>query len=121
MAKYLGVNIQFRGRHTLKWEQDIISNAKKYAFSVLSITRSELDRSLVARSLWEMCAIPGILYGSEAMCLGAGTVNEIEKIQGILGKFILQVPNSTTGPVIWLNGGFMLIMKRKVNYLWRID
>ena len=68
VAKYLGVNIQLRGRHTLKREQDIISTARKYAFLILSITRAGLDRSLVARSLWEMCAIPTILYGSEAMC-----------------------------------------------------
>ena len=124
VAKYLGVNIQLRGRHTLKREQDIISTARRYAFSILSITRAGLDRSLVARSLWEMCAIPAILYGSEAMCLGDGTMNEIEKIQKIIGKFIIQVPNSTAGPAVWLDGGLMpiryRIMKRKVNYLWRI-
>ena len=71
-----------------------------------------------------MCAIPAILYGSEAMCLGDGTMNEIEKIQNIIGKFIIQVPNSTAGPAVWLDGGLMpiryRIMKRKVNYLWRI-
>ena len=92
VAKYLGINIQVRGRHILQQEKDIVSTAKRYAFSILGMTRAGLDRSRTARMLWESCAIPAILYASEAMTLGEGVVKELEKIQGVIGKFIIQVP-----------------------------
>ena len=93
VAKYLGINIQVRGRHILQREKDIVSTAKRYAFSILGMTRAGLDRSRTARMLWESCAIPAILYASEAITLGEGVVKELEKIQGVI--FIIQVPGST--------------------------
>ena len=123
VAKYLGINIQVRGRHILKREKDIVATAKRYAFSILGLTRAGLDRSRLARILWETCAIPAILYGTEAMTIGTGTENELEKIQGMIGKFILQVPGSTARAVSWLDAGLMpiryRIKKRKAGYLWR--
>ena len=74
VAKYLGINIQVRGRHILQREKDIVSTAKRYAFSILGMTRAGLDRT--ARMLWESCAIPAILFASEAMTLGEGVVKE---------------------------------------------
>ena len=69
VAKYLSINIQVRGRHILKREKDIVATAKRYAFSILGLTRAGLDRSRLARILWETCAIPAILYGTEAMTI----------------------------------------------------
>ena len=68
IAKYLGVSIQVRGRSMVgKYESDIIRRATNCAFSIMNLTRGSMDRSLVARRLWEACAIPSILYCSEAM------------------------------------------------------
>ena len=78
----------------LKREKDVVNIARRYAFSILSVTRAGLDQSEVARCLWESCAIPAILYGVEAMNLGGGTIQEIERMQGKIRKFILQIPNS---------------------------
>ena len=65
----------------LQREKDIVSTARRHAHAIMSITRSGLDSSKVARSLWEGCAIPAVLYGSEAMTLGDSTIKELEKIQ----------------------------------------
>ena len=40
---YLGVNVQFQGQHTLRREKDIISIARRYAYSIFSLTRAGLD------------------------------------------------------------------------------
>ena len=86
--------------------------AKRYAFSILGMTRAGLDRSRTARMLWESCAIPAILYASEAMTLGEGVVKELEKIQGVIGKFIIQVPGSTALAGGWCDAGLMPIHYR---------
>ena len=51
VAKYLGVNIQLRGRCILNREKDVVSAAHRYAHSIMSLTRAGLDRSRVARFL----------------------------------------------------------------------
>ena len=81
IAKYLGINIQLRGRNTICREKDIVSLARRYAHTILSITRAGLDRSMVARQLWETCAVPAFLYGSETRYISSRTIGELEKLQ----------------------------------------
>ena len=45
VAKYLGVNIQLRGRCILNREKDVVSLECRYAHSIMSLTRARLDRS----------------------------------------------------------------------------
>ena len=79
MAKYLGVNIQLRGKCTVRREEDVISSAMRFTHSIMNLTRANLDRSRVARILWESFGIPSILYAVEAMVLSKETVVAIEK------------------------------------------
>jgi len=124
VAKYLGINLQLRGRHTLGREQDITGIARRYAHTILSITRGGLDRSRLAKILWETCAVPAFLYGTEAMPIGSNTVIALEKIQTMVGKFILQVPGSTSKVAAWCDAGLMPIQyriwKRKAVFLWKL-
>ena len=70
IAKYLVVNVQVQGRSMIgKYESEIIRRATNYAYTIMNLTRGAFDRSYVARRLWESCAIPAILYCSEAMVL----------------------------------------------------
>ena len=122
-AKYLGVNIQLRGRCILRREKDVVSSARRYAHSIMSLTRAGLDRSRVARILWETCGIPAILYCSEVMSFNNKTIESLEKIQGEVGNFILQVPHSTARVSSWTEAGLMpmkfRIWLRKARYYWR--
>ena len=82
----------------------------------MSLTRSGLDRSRLARILWETCRIPAILYFSEVMSFN-------KKILGKAGNFILQVPYSTARVSSWTDAGLMpmkfRIWMRKARYYWR--
>ena len=73
-----------------------IRRATNCEFTIMNLTRGMVDRSLVARCLWEACAIPSILYCLEAMVLTRKTLAELEQIQGMVGRFILQVPAATS-------------------------
>ena len=42
MAKYLGVNIQLRGKCTVRREEDVISSAMRFTHSIMSLTRANL-------------------------------------------------------------------------------
>ena len=97
VAKYMGVNIQVRGRSMVgKYESDIIRRATNCAFTIMNLTRGSMDRSLVARRLWDACAIPSILYCSEAMVFTKKTLAELEQIQWyrwvVLSSMFLQPP-----------------------------
>ena len=69
MVKYLGVNIQLRGKCTVRREEDVISSEVIFTHSITSLTRANLDRSRVARILWYSFGVPSILYSVEAMVL----------------------------------------------------
>ena len=92
-AKYLGIDIQVCGRNLVSNRERIIKSAvQRYAYAILGLSRCGLDRSMLARVLWERCAIPAILYGSDAMTLTQSAVRQIEQIQSVMGGFILQTP-----------------------------
>ena len=70
-----------RGKHLLSREKDVTESARRFDHSIFSLSRKGLDRILVARTLWERCAIPLILYASSAMLFSRATVKGLEKIQ----------------------------------------
>ena len=123
VAKYLGVDIQIKGCNLVgNYETTILKRANSYAMSIMNLTRSGLDRALIARKLWIHCAIPGILYCMEAMVLPKTTVRELERIQNMVGRFILQVPSTTSRTLAWMDAGLMptkdYIMIGWANYIW---
>ena len=50
-----------------QYEEIMISRAKSYAYSLMNLTRGGLDRALIAKRIWETCAIPAILHCVEAL------------------------------------------------------
>ena len=108
----------------MRKEQDVVSGARRIAHSIMSLTRANLDRSWVARILWESCGIPSILYAVEAMTLSKQTVGAIERIQTEIGNFILQTPRSTSKLLSWTEAGLMpfkyRIWMKVAVYYWRI-
>lgn len=62
VGKYLGVEIQGR-------EEKMVAVAHKFANAIIGLSRNGLDRAMAAHALWERCAIPAILYCSEARVL----------------------------------------------------
>ena len=59
---------------------------------MLSLAKNGPDRSELAKTLWVNCAVPSILYGCEVLPICTTTVDEIERYQSHVGKFMLQIP-----------------------------
>ena len=59
--------------------------ATSYVHTIMNLTRAGLDRVLLAKKLWEVCAIPSILYCVEAMNVTKSTVAELDLIQNMMG------------------------------------
>ena len=125
VAKYLGVTIQVRGRSMIGvYEKDMIRKATNYAYAIMNLSRGVLDRAMVAKRLWESCAIPAILYCVEAVTLKKATVVELERLQGMVGRFILQIPSSSSKVLTWMDAGLMpmahRIQTRQALFIWSI-
>ena len=68
-----GVGIQVKGRNlVMAREARMLRVARSYAHTIIGLTRSGLDRAQIACKLWESCAIPAVLYGTEAMTVSGG-------------------------------------------------
>ena len=94
--KYLGIPINCAPFCLFKdFNGQVRKRARQYLASVLSLVKSGPDRSDLAYALWTRCAIPAILYGAEVIPLTQGTLNEMKSCQSKVGKFILQIANSS--------------------------
>ena len=98
--------------------------AQKYANTIMGVTIAGLDRSLVAHTLWERCAIPAILYAVEAMVLSNGVTRKLDSIQHQVARFILQLPSSSSKVAGYMDAGFKpmrdRIKERVAVYVWEI-
>ena len=102
-----------KGRNMVKaLEAKMISTARAYAHTIMGCTRTGLDKFLTARTLWETCAIPTVLYGTETMVVSKATISELDKIQGAVARFILQLPASASKVAAYLDTGMKPINLR---------
>lgn len=105
--KYLGVSLSsspygfFRAHN-----ENAKVRARQYLQSVLSLVKTGPDRAELAYTLWSNCALPAILYGCEVVPLNQGTIHEIERCQTRVGKFILQIPASSSNVSTNIDCGF---------------
>ena len=125
VGKYLGIEIQVKGRNLIKGrEGKMVSIAQKYANAVIGLSRNGLDRAVAAHALWERCAIPAILYCSESMVLSKGVLENLDRIQHMISRFILQLPRSSARIAGALDAGLMQmkdrVMIRTGMFVWNI-
>ena len=104
--KYLGLILSSSPYGLFKdYNEQVKQKANNYLHSVLSLVKSGPDRSDLAYTLWTRCALPSILYGSEIMPLTQATIHEVERIQTLVGKFILQLPRNSTNVCTNIDAG----------------
>ena len=104
--KYLGIPLNYSPRSLFQsYNAQVKTKAKNYLSNVLSFVKSGPDRSELAYTLWTRCAIPAIFYGSEVIPLLASTISEVEKCQAAVGKFILQIPRSSSNASVFIDAG----------------
>ena len=104
--KYLGIKVSTSPYGFFRaYNENVKKVANKYMGSVLSLVKSGPDRAELAYTLWVNCAIPAILYGCEAIPLHKGTIDAIEKCQTRVGRFILQIPTSSSKAAVYVDAG----------------
>ena len=45
----------------------------------MNLTRSGLDRAMIARKLWESCAVQATLYCTDALTIKKSTIDELDR------------------------------------------
>ena len=123
--KYLGVNVEIAPWQLYRRFNDhVISKARKYMYAIMSLAKEGPDRSEIARALWLNCALPSILYGVECNILTKGTVDTLERLQSRVGKFILQLPMVSTNVTSNIDAGLLPmkyhILSKQLNYQQRL-
>ena len=104
--KYLGVPLNCSPYCLFKsFNDQVKKRAQMFMGRVLSLVKSGPNRSDLAYSLWTNIALPSILYGCEVIPLNDGTIKEIEKCQSAVGRFILQVPSSSSNVCVHIDSG----------------
>ena len=105
--KYLGISVSSAAHGFFRAHNEKVkAKARQYLQSVLSLVKSGPDRSDLAYTLWTSCALPSILYGCEVVPFDKGTIQEIESCQARIGKFILQIPTSSSNVISNIDCGF---------------
>ena len=66
--------------------------ADKYVYAILNLRRDLFDCSVVARSLWEVCAVPAVMYGSESCVVTKGLLGDLKEKQRVIAAFVVGLP-----------------------------
>ena len=104
--KYLGIFLNCSPYNFFKsFNEQVKKRAKNYLASVLSLVRSGPNRTDLAYSLWTLCALPSILYGTEIIPLTKDTITEVERCNTVVGKFILGIPRSSADVSSYIDAG----------------
>ena len=123
--KYLGIPLSVSPYGLFKaFNNQARSKAQNYLHSVLTLVRTGPDRSELAHTLWSLCALPSILYGCEIIPMTQSTINEIERCQSLVGKFILQIPRNSTNVCSSIDAGlrpvWALVAEKTLLYAHKI-
>ena len=104
--KYLGIPLNCSPYNLFKsFNEQVKQKAQNYLSSVLSLVKSGPNRSDLAYSLWTLCGLPSILYGTEIIPLTQSTISEVERCNSLVGKFILQIPRSSATVACYIDAG----------------
>ena len=91
------MSLSVKGRNLVKArDEKMISGARAFAHTIMGLTRLGLDRAITAHKLWEVCAIPSILYATEPMVVSTSTIKELDRIQNSVARFILELLSSAS-------------------------
>ena len=119
--KYLGVPLNSMPRRFFSdYNEQVKRRAQAYLGRVMSLSKSGPDRAELAHALWTQVAIPSILYGCEVCPLTETTIEEVEKCQNTVGKFMLQLPRSSANVAVNLDAGlkpiWAVVAQRVLSY-----
>ena len=106
--KYLGSPFNSRPHKLFSdFNSSVVRKCDMFLHNILSLTKSDYDRSFMALTLWRHIALPSILYGTECLALTEATIKKIEVTQNKIGKYALQVPPSSANVQVVIDAGLV--------------
>jgi hypothetical protein len=86
--KYLGVTVRVRGRLFGKHGTDVVNKAKKTSQAIKVVCGRSINRMLVGSVGWEAVGLPRVLYGAGVTCIDKTRIEELERVQNDLARFL---------------------------------
>ena len=90
--KYLGVKIQDKKDIFKKFIDDKVSIAKKYRFWMPFILQGKILKASIGKTFWKGAILPTVLHGYEACAWSKNQINQLDKIQNVIFKNLLNLP-----------------------------
>jgi len=93
--KYLGLEVYKTVFKTATEKQNLcITKAKKYKSMCMLVSKTSVDKTIVASTVWTCVAIPSILYATEFVAFSDTTIKQMNTIQSSLAKSVLGLPQN---------------------------
>ena len=113
--KYLGVMVSNLGVWCAAGREGddvVLDKFRKTVGLIRSEAGDSFDRVYVGSKLWEAVGIPAVLYGGEVAEVGLGCMEELEKKQVELGKWVLGVKGGVPDKVVLWELGWLPLKER---------
>ena len=117
VCKYLGVIVEKKTSiYFTDFSQKCLKKCKMYKHSIMTKAKDSYDKQMVARELWNKVALSSILYGSEVIPIRPLELKKMNSEAASVGKFVLQLPKSTSNVTASLLSGIKCILCRFLCY-----
>ena len=92
---YLGIKIRNARRWDKEHIESMIGKARRLSNQIYQITGKCCNRMLVGKTFWKGVALPNFLYGQEIARLNNYDTENLQKIENVVYRNILNVPKYT--------------------------
>ena len=119
--EYLGIRIKATGKGMFRYHMEKIKQKVNRTKGMIKATSlNSFNRAFTARVLWDRVAIPGMMYGLDVISVSEGDIQNMEKAQNEMGRWILGAPPCTATEAVLGELGWNTvtdrIAKAKLNY-----
>ncbi|XP_064485968.1 uncharacterized protein LOC135398497 [Ornithodoros turicata] len=120
---YLGIQIESKEDYLLEHEQDLLRKMNKKEGHSWHLARHSFNPYEIGRLHWKTTAVPAATYANEAISYSKTTMDQLERQQRELGRWLLQGSFATPNPAIegelgWSTYSFREA-RSKTNFLGR--
>ena len=106
--KYLGVQTGSSYYQTRQnWQKRALDVANKYKWCCMRFSKLGPDKVMLGTMAWTAAAVPSILFGCETIPIADKYIEDIERTQATLGKYLLGLPPSAPNILVQTELGIL--------------
>ena len=123
--KYLGIQTGGSYYQTRQnWQKRAVDAANKYKWCCMRFSKLGPDRVLLGIMAWTAAAVPSILFGCETLPIADKYIDDIERTQATLAKYLLGLPPSAPNILVQTELGIQYfrhkLYSQVLNYYTRV-